>query len=283
MQSIITKHNDSLVVSLKKVSDELSADITSMQKLIREHKNELELFGNIEFEYQIVKGRTGSTKKKLYYLNEQQSYLFITFLKNTKIVKEFKIKLIQEFFRMKQELSVTAAPTQLDLITPYEVRRDLATTRRKLTIEKKKHRATAELYEQARKERDRLKLELVRVNDTLHAVMQRDLSKADIALVLYQLTNSFQTLPSIAKDGQNLNTDTKAGLEYWGEKYKPLIDEARDFENRLKNKMKQQLKLIVSSIVTNTERDIVNRFEESLEVNARAIKLPYRKTSNSQK
>jgi len=93
----------------------------------------------------------------------------------------------------------TATPTQLDLITPYEVRRDLATARRKLTLEKKKHRATAELYEQARKERD-----------------------------------------------------------------------------HLKTKMKQQLKLIVSGIVANTERDILNLFEESLEVNVRAIKLPYK-------
>jgi len=41
----------------------------------------------------------------------------------------------------------TATPTQLDMITPYEVRRDLATTRRLLTIEKRKHRETAEYYE----------------------------------------------------------------------------------------------------------------------------------------
>ncbi len=165
----------------------------------------------------------------------------------------------------------TATPTQLDLITPYEVRRDLATARRKLTIEKKKHRGTAQLYEQAHKESERLKLELVRVNDTLHKTMQKDFLKADIALILYQLTNRFQTLPSIAKNGKNLNTDTKAGLEYWDDKYKPLIDEARDFENRIKNKMTQQLKLIVSTV----ERDILNRFNESMEVNTRSIKLPY--------
>lgn len=41
----------------------------------------------------------------------------------------------------------TVISTQLDLITPYEVRRDLATARRKLTIEKKKHQLTVQALE----------------------------------------------------------------------------------------------------------------------------------------
>jgi prophage antirepressor-like protein len=83
-------------------------------------------------------------------------------------------------------------PTQLDLITPYEVRRDLATARRKLTIEKNKHKNLVKLYEKTLNE-----------NETL------------------------------------------------------------------KQKMKQQLSLIV----TNVSDEIVTRFEESLDVTARGIEL----------
>jgi len=241
---------------------------TSLKALaLTKSRNEDELIEGVH--WLRVEVQTKGGKQKVIHWTLDGIHMLGFFIKSdeAKHFRKWASKLITEMRK-----NYTATPTQLDLITPYEVRRDLATARRKLTIEKKKHRGTAELYEQAHKERDRLKLELVRVNDTLHTVMQRDLSKADIALILYQLTNRFQTLPSIAKDGQNLNTDTKAGLEYLDEKYKPLIDEARDFENRLKSKMKQQLKLIVSTV----ERDIVNRFEESLEVTARAIELPYK-------
>jgi len=118
MQSLVTQFNNNLVISLIKVSDELSADIESMQRLIRTHKADLEKFGAIEFKEEIVKAGNGSTKKKLYYLNEQQSYLFITFLKNTKVVREFKVRLIQEFFRMKQELN--NKPTSHHQIAGYK-------------------------------------------------------------------------------------------------------------------------------------------------------------------
>ena len=231
-------------------------------------KNRITQYGFKENEDYIIESiKTKGRPKKLYWITLDMAKE-LAMVENNEKGREAR----RYFIEIEKQYKDIFAGIQLDNVIPYEFKRELITTKRKLTLEKKKHRATAELYEQARKERDRLKLELVRVNDTLHAVMQRDLSKADIALVLYQLTNSFQTLPSIAKDGQNLNTDTKAGLEYWGKKYKPLIDEARDFENRIKNKMTQQLKLIVSTV----ERDIVNRFEESLEVSVRAVKLPYK-------
>ena len=51
------------------------------------------------------------------------------------------------FIQMEKEYRNTIPPTQLDLITPYEIRRDLSTARRLLTIEKKKHRQTAEYFE----------------------------------------------------------------------------------------------------------------------------------------
>jgi len=101
MQSLIIKHNNNLVTALQTIADIASTDITSMQRLIRTHKIELEIFGTLDFDNIKTTGRP----KKLYYLNEQQSYLFITFLKNTKVVKDFKIALIREFFEMRESLN----------------------------------------------------------------------------------------------------------------------------------------------------------------------------------
>ena len=73
---------------------------------------------------------------------------------------------------------------------------------------------------------DRLKFELVKIKDMLHDLAQNGFPLADTIYKLYRITNRFQTLDNIAKDGKNLNTDTKAGLEYWHKKYKEIIDEA---------------------------------------------------------
>jgi len=100
MTALVEKYNGELVTTLQKVAEISANDTQSLQRLMRTHKKQLEKFGKLEFETIKTSGRP----QKQYYLNEQQSYLFITFLKNSKEVVDFKIKLIEEFFRMKQEL-----------------------------------------------------------------------------------------------------------------------------------------------------------------------------------
>jgi len=104
MQSLVVNRNGTPATSQAILVNNTQNSDKSIQQLIRTHKEALEKFGEIGFTSETIKGKTGSTKKKNYYLNEQQSYLFITFLKNSKEVVEFKIKLIEEFFKMKQEL-----------------------------------------------------------------------------------------------------------------------------------------------------------------------------------
>ena len=107
MNELVKSHNgipvttQSIIAKYSENSDE------SIQRLIRTHKESLEKFGTIEFETVDVKNsKNRVNSKKIYYLNEQQSYLFMTFLKNTEIVKKFKIALIKEFFKMKDSLHV---------------------------------------------------------------------------------------------------------------------------------------------------------------------------------
>lgn len=133
-----------------------------------------------------------------------------------------------------------ATPTQLDMITPYEVRRDLATTRRLLTIEKKKHRATAEYYEKKlkaledvkplieehwnyqnenaklRRENAELKRVLIDIKDRYHKIVKKaDDQIQAMKKELVVMTNLFQTIPNLANDGKNLNADTLSKHLYW--------------------------------------------------------------------
>ncbi|BCD59591.1 Rha family transcriptional regulator [Nitratiruptor sp. YY08-10] len=78
-------------------------NIESISRLIRQHKSDFELFGTLNYELIKVKAGRGASRKKIYWLNEQQSYLLLTYLKNTKEVRDFKIRLIKEYFEFRQK------------------------------------------------------------------------------------------------------------------------------------------------------------------------------------
>lgn len=77
-----------------------------VKNLIRIYKNELSKFGVLHFEsVKPPKGSKGGRPIKTYHLNQQQATLLITFLDNTPKVVQFKVALVREFHRMKQELT----------------------------------------------------------------------------------------------------------------------------------------------------------------------------------
>lgn len=77
----------------------------TVQHLCRTHRTDLEEFGKLGFEIRpLLSSRTGQSTK-LYRLNEQQATLLITYLKNTPPVRQFKKDLVQEFYRMRRELT----------------------------------------------------------------------------------------------------------------------------------------------------------------------------------
>ncbi|QBX10229.1 hypothetical protein JavanS419_0014 [Streptococcus satellite phage Javan419] len=79
---------------------------TSVRKLIDKHKTRLESFGVLSFEiHKLEKGSLGGRPKKVYRLNEQQVTLLVTYLGNTEPVLNFKTKLVQAFFAMRDELT----------------------------------------------------------------------------------------------------------------------------------------------------------------------------------
>ena len=79
-------------------------DRISVRKLIENHKEDLEAFGILSFEMTKINDGRGRPRK-IYHLNEQQATLLITYLDNTKPVREFKVALVKAFFEMRDEVS----------------------------------------------------------------------------------------------------------------------------------------------------------------------------------
>ena len=77
----------------------------SVIKLVRQNVSALEEFGLVRFEIRPRSaGQHGGGDTEYAVLNEQQATLLFTFMKNTKIVKEFKIALVKAFYEMAKKL-----------------------------------------------------------------------------------------------------------------------------------------------------------------------------------
>ncbi|EAI1626176.1 phage regulatory protein, partial [Campylobacter coli] len=92
--------NGGLVTDQNKISTISKVDINSIQRLIRNYKQDLECFGKLGFELQKI----AKTNKKIYFLNEQQATLLLTYMKNSESVRNAKKVLVFAFYKMKEKL-----------------------------------------------------------------------------------------------------------------------------------------------------------------------------------
>lgn len=105
MNDLVTNHNGTLVTTQNDISTLTNNNENSIQKLIRIYKADLEEFGVLEFENQlIVNSKNAKNYKKIYFLNEQQATLLLTYMKNSEKVRNAKKVLVYAFYQMKEKL-----------------------------------------------------------------------------------------------------------------------------------------------------------------------------------
>jgi phage regulator Rha-like protein len=102
--SIIEEIDGQLVVSHRVIAVQTENSQISIRKLIDKHAEKLERFGALSFEMTVLPAGQGTTREKTYYLNEQQATLLLTFMRNNEIVIEFKVRLVEDFFKMREAL-----------------------------------------------------------------------------------------------------------------------------------------------------------------------------------
>ena len=85
-------------------------DHASVIKLVRAYQSDLEGFGLLDFKSESTAGRP--TEYAI--LNERQATLIISYMRNSEIVRAFKIRLVSKFYEMaeqlKAQLSAAALP-----------------------------------------------------------------------------------------------------------------------------------------------------------------------------
>ncbi|NQD42670.1 Rha family transcriptional regulator [Glutamicibacter halophytocola] len=78
----------------------------SIMRLIREHQDDIEIFGKVGFEIRPrLEGQHGGGDTRYAQLNEPQATLLITYLRNNEQVRTFKKELVKAFYEMAQQLT----------------------------------------------------------------------------------------------------------------------------------------------------------------------------------
>ncbi len=85
----------------------------SVNKLIRTYKSDLIDFGELRFTDSKTLNSGGGRPRKIWYLNKNQANLLITYLDNTKPVRQFKKALVRQFDAMQRELIERRAQFEL--------------------------------------------------------------------------------------------------------------------------------------------------------------------------
>ena len=101
MQLVEIKKLD-LVTSTAAISEGVGRDHDTIIKLVDRNKTDLEEFGEVGFE---IRAGYNNAKVRIALLNEQQTTLLITYMRNNDVVRAFKKRLVAEFFRMRGTLA----------------------------------------------------------------------------------------------------------------------------------------------------------------------------------
>lgn len=84
----------------------------SVVAIIKKYRKDLEYYGRLEF-IDFKSGKRGRPTK-IYQLNEEQATLLITYLDNTDTVREFKKKLVHQFFEMRKFIAERHTSTWIE-------------------------------------------------------------------------------------------------------------------------------------------------------------------------
>ncbi|MCK9505889.1 MAG: phage regulatory protein/antirepressor Ant [Porticoccaceae bacterium] len=101
MNSIVAINPAGLPVTTSlAIADGVGNPHKSVLQLIRQNTSDLEEFGRVAFEMRPFETAGGTQNREVAILNEQQSTLLLTYMRNNDVVRAFKKRLVKAFFEL---------------------------------------------------------------------------------------------------------------------------------------------------------------------------------------
>ena len=102
MDRLVCIKKDEPVTTTEIISIGTNREHSSVIKLVRSNIDDLKEFGRVGFEIAPFETTGGQQTREIAILNEQQTTLLITYMRNNDVVREFKKKLVRDFFAMRK-------------------------------------------------------------------------------------------------------------------------------------------------------------------------------------
>lgn len=106
---VLLHHNEPVTTSLA-IAEGVEMEHHSVLVLLKKHVESLSEFGRVEFEIQPFDTNGGRQWRDVYFLNEQQATLLVTFMRNSPLVIKFKVALVRAFFELRDKLAAQQLP-----------------------------------------------------------------------------------------------------------------------------------------------------------------------------
>ncbi|MCL8299408.1 Rha family transcriptional regulator [Pseudomonas mosselii] len=113
---IVTVFEGEAVTSTVTVARETDNEHASVIALVRKYQADFSEFGGVRFQIEPFETAGGAQSREIALLNEQQATLLLTYMRNTSIVRDFKKRLVKEFWRLAK-----AAPAQPADLSKLEI------------------------------------------------------------------------------------------------------------------------------------------------------------------
>lgn len=106
MYELVELRENDVFTNSKVIAEGTENKHEAVQKIISKYSSDIEDFGALRFEMRVLKHENyrGSTREKVYLLNEEQATFVITLLRNSKVVVKFKKELVRQFYAMRKFL-----------------------------------------------------------------------------------------------------------------------------------------------------------------------------------
>ncbi|ENO82043.1 prophage antirepressor [Thauera sp. 27] len=104
MNALVTITDGQAVTTTFAIAEGTDVEHKAVIQLARTYLPDLEEFGRVTFEMRPFETAGGIQRREVAILNEQQSTLLLTYMRNSDIVRAFKKRLVKEFWQMAERL-----------------------------------------------------------------------------------------------------------------------------------------------------------------------------------
>ena len=196
MYELVELKNNEAFTNSKIIAEGTGNLHSSIQKIITKYENDFKEFGQVRFEMRPIKYARGTNEEKIYWLNEEQATLLMTYLRNSEITRKFKKELVRQFYAMRRFILEKQSKLWVDTRTANKENRIKETDVIKMLVDYAK--------EQGSTHSDKLYMTYTKLAKTIIKGKRDDISVSDL--------NNLTLVESIIL--QTIRIDMSMGMHY---------------------------------------------------------------------